>query len=103
MPRLIIWSSNALQDAEVLIVYLRENWSENIAIKYTERINSLVLAISIFPKLYPIINKKLKIRKCVISKHNSIYYLEKNDKIEILNIFDTRQHPKKLIKKINKK
>lgn len=46
--------------------------------------------------MYPLIHKRLKIRKCVVSKHNSIYYREKKDFIEIVNVFDTRQNPNKL-------
>ena len=39
---------------------------------------------------------KLKVRKCVITKQNSLYYRENSERIEILRIYDNRQNPRKL-------
>ncbi len=95
MLKPIVWSNNAKHDILQLVDYLISNWGNKIANDYMDSIENLVNQISIFPKLYPIIHTKLKIRKCVISKHNTLYYREKKEFIEIINVFDTRQHPEK--------
>lgn len=48
------------------------------------------------PKQYPLINRKLRIRKVVLTKHNSLFYRESKNHIDILRIYDTRQDPYKL-------
>lgn len=48
------------------------------------------------PHVFPIINKEFKIRKSVITKQNTLFYREKENKIEIVRLFDTRQDPNKL-------
>ena len=64
--------------------------------KFITEIETLLSNISKQPNLFPLVNKKLKVRKCVITKHNTLYYRIKENNIEIIRIFDTRQNPKKL-------
>ncbi len=96
MPKTVVWSDNAKEDISTLVIYLNINWGKKIADDYITLINELVGQFAEFPKLFPVIHTKKKIRKCVVSKHNSIYYREKKDYIEIVNVFDTRQNPDKL-------
>ena len=37
------------------------------------------------------------LRKCILTKQNTIYYREHKHQIEILSIFDSRQNPDSLI------
>ncbi len=96
MPKAIVWSDNAKQDVTELVSYLTMNWGEKITNEYIDLLDELIKQITELPKMYPLIHRRLKIRKCVVSKHNSIYYREKKDFIEIVNVFDTRQNPNKL-------
>jgi plasmid stabilization system protein ParE len=47
------------------------------------------------PEIYPVSNKRKKIRKAVVDKNNTIYYRVVSDKIQILSIFGTKQDPAK--------
>jgi len=96
MPKKIIWSPLAENDFGNILEYLNEKWGEKVAYQFIEITSNVLLQISIKPKLFPLINKRLKIRKCVLTKHNSIYYREIVTQIEILRIYDTRQDPDKL-------
>jgi len=96
MPKEIIWSPLAESDVIQVIDFLEKNWTVNIAVKFLDKIDASIFLISRDYDLFPLINKELGIRKCVISKHNSLYYREINDKIEIIRLFDTRQDPKNL-------
>lgn len=82
------------------MAYLSENWNIKIANEFIELTFNFVQQISINPKLFQIISKNEKIRKCVLNKQNTLFYREHNSHINILRIFDTRQNPKKL--KLNK-
>ena len=96
MPKQVIWSPLAEKDFSDILDYLKNSWGESVLMKFIDITEDLILQISINNWQFPIINKKYKIRKCVLTKHNSLYYRDSKNQIEILRIFDTRQDPKKL-------
>jgi len=96
MPKQVIWSPLAEKDFSDILDYLKHNWGEAILLRFIDITEDLILQISLNNRQFPIINKKYKIRKCVLTKHNSLYYRDSKNQIEILRIFDTRQDPKKL-------
>ncbi len=96
MPKHIIWSPLSEADFEKVLDYLHESWNERVALSFMVDIENILNQISAQPKQFPIVNKKMKVRKCVVSKHNTIFYREKNECLELLRIFDTRQKPSKL-------
>lgn len=57
-----------------------------------ERISSI---ISQNPNIFPH-SDRLKTRKAVILKFNTLYYRIMNDKVEILSFFSNRQSPDKM-------
>jgi plasmid stabilization system protein ParE len=100
MPKNVVWSPSAKKDFSKVLAYLSENWNIKIANEFIELTFNFVQQISINPKLFQIISKNEKIRKCVLNKQNTLFYREHNSHINILRIFDTRQNPRKL--KLNK-
>ena len=96
MPKTVIWSPLSQRDLNQILDYLDANWGKSVALNYLEIINLLIYELTLHPKQFPLINKKKNIRKCVITKHNSLYYTISKNKIAILRIFDTRQDPSKL-------
>lgn len=96
MPKKIIWSPLAENDFEGILSYLAVNWNNEVANKFIDLTEKHLNKVSINPKQYPIVYSPKKIRKCVLTKHNSLYYREYKKRIELLRIFDTRQDPKKL-------
>lgn len=96
MPKKLIWSPLAVTDFDNVLNYLKENWNEQVVLKFINEIEIIVSNIAKEPKQFPLVNKKLKVRKCVVSKHNTLFYKENKDAIAILRIFDTRQNPNKL-------
>ncbi|MCB8994707.1 MAG: type II toxin-antitoxin system RelE/ParE family toxin [Bacteroidales bacterium] len=96
MPKKIIWSPLSERDFDSILNYLAENWDGIVVQKFISLTFELVRQISINPKQFPLILKSKKIRKCVLTKHNTLFYRETNKTIEVLRIFDNRQDPKKL-------
>lgn len=96
MPKKIIWSSLSEKDFSNIMSYLNKEWDTKVANQFIDIIEEILEQISLNPKQFPLINKKRKVRKCVITKHNSLFYQDKKEFISILRIYDTRQDPEKL-------
>ena len=96
MAKIIIWSPSAESDLKSVLIYLDEKWSVLVVNQFINKVDSFVNLIAEEPKLFPIINKKHNVRKCVLTKQNTLYYRENKDSIDIIRLFDTRQDPKKL-------
>ena len=96
MAKKIIWSLLSEADFEKVLDYLYSTWNVQVVLSFMSDIEKILNQISKQPKQFPLVNKKLKVRKCVVSKHNTIIYQEKRDCVELLRIFDTRQTPSKL-------
>jgi plasmid stabilization system protein ParE len=96
MHKHIIWAPKAEIDLANILDYLNENWDEKVANQFIDLIEDLIGQISINPKQFPVIFKKEKIRKCVLTKHNTLYYRDTKSDVEILRIYDTRQDPDNL-------
>ena len=92
----VVWSPSSKADIENISQYLMEVWGKNVLSKFLLKFNRLISQIVINPKQNPLINRNLSIRKCVITKQNTLFYRIKNHKIEIVRIYDTRQDPVKL-------
>lgn len=96
MPKPIIWSPQADKDLGEILDYLAEEWENSVSLKFLDLVDILLKQIAINPKQFPLINKSLNIRKCVITKHNTLFYRNKRTVIEVVRIYDTRQDPEKL-------
>lgn len=96
MLKQVFWSPSAETDLNRILNYLLSEWGINTAVTFSQRTFALIELIQANPKIFPIINQELSVRKCVLTKQNSLYYRESTDQINILRIFDTRQHPDKL-------
>ena len=96
MSKDIKWSTLDATDFINILDYLEKKWNSKVCINFIEIMDACIMQIQINPMQFPFLNKELQIRKCVITKHNSVYYKESTDRIEILRIYDTRQNPETL-------
>jgi plasmid stabilization system protein ParE len=96
MLKPIIWSPLSENDFANILTYLNKNWDDKVASNFIDLTENILNQISINPKQFPIIYKRKKVRKCVLTKHNSLFYRDGKTNIEILRIYDTRQDPNTL-------
>ena len=96
----IVISPEAKEDIENILNYLSENWNSNIVQELLQKLNTFYFIVSINPRLFGYHNKAKKIRKYLLSRHNIIYYRIHKNEVQIITVFDTRQNPTKLRKKI---
>lgn len=93
----IIWSPAAQKDMETILEYMHANCTRLIIVKFINKVDHIINLASENEKLFPCINADLKIRKCVITKHNTLFYREWDDRLEIVRLFDSRKDPLELI------
>ena len=96
MGNRIIWAPEAEKDFILILDYLDKNWGFWVATTFINKVDSHIGLIAKDPQLFPVINLDLQIRKCVITKQNTLFYRVKNNDVEIVRLFDTRQNPDKL-------
>ncbi len=82
MPKTIVWSTYAEADINGIIDYLQRNWDDKVLERFVKLTDDMISQIANQPKNYPLINKRLKVRKCVLTQQNSLYYREHLDRIE---------------------
>jgi plasmid stabilization system protein ParE len=96
MSKQVVWSPLSESDFAKILEYLNENWDEKVTNQFIDLIENILEQISINPRQFPVIYKKEKIRKCVLTKHNSMFYRDSKTQVDILRIYDTRQDPNTL-------
>jgi plasmid stabilization system protein ParE len=96
MHKPIKWSSYAEDDFTKLLVYLENRWNKKVCIKFITKLDFCIDLIQENPNQFPFFNKEFQIRKCVVTKQNTLYYRETNTRIEILRMYDNRQNPETL-------
>jgi len=96
MSKQVIWSPLAEEDFANILEYLYRILGSQVALRFMDMTDNFIQQIAINSGQFPLIHKKQRVRKCVITKHNSLFYREAKEKINILRIYDTRQDPNQL-------
>ena len=96
MLKPVKWSSYADDDFAKLLEYLENRWNKKVCLKFISKLDFCIVLIPKNPYHFPFFNKEFQIRKCVVTKQNTLYYRETNTRIEILRLYDSRQNPETL-------
>ena len=93
----IIWSPQAVYNFNGILAYLLENWTLEIALRYESDVYDLIDTIARNPFIGTKSEKYTGLRKFLITKHSFLIYRILENQLEIVEIFDTRQDPDKMI------
>lgn len=96
MVKEVVLTAVAEEDYEIVLDYLFNKFGILVTNGFIERFEEICLLISQDPEIYPYFDKRKQIRKCVVTKHNMMYFKEYATFIRIITIFDTRQNPDRL-------
>lgn len=94
----IRYAKRALQQALLIRNYLEINFSQKEINAFYEFIESFEKVIIYYPKLYNIPNKKVNVRRAVLSRELSIYYRLNKHNIDVIAILDNRCNYKAWLK-----
>jgi plasmid stabilization system protein ParE len=78
-----------------LLEYLENKWSTKVKDDFIKKLDRSIVRISKYPESCPKSSELEGLHKCVVTKHNTFFYLVKTEEIEIVTLFDTRQNPSK--------
>lgn len=84
----IEWSARATENFDFIIRFLSENWGKKEIRKFVRTIDKKISYIRSHSQAYPNTSYYPGLRKCVVSKLHTLYYLVRNDVIYIVVIWD---------------
>ena len=96
MIRKVVISKIAEKKLESLFECLLKEWSQEVKDEFIEKLDHSIEIIQNQPEIFPESKKGKLLRKCVVTKQPTLYYRFNSKQINIVTVFDTRQHPKKL-------
>lgn len=98
MTRKVVLSRTAKKKLSGLFDFLVENWSRKAKSDFVKKLDKSIEIIKTQPESFPESEKKVGLRKCVVTKQTTLYYRYNSKRIDIVTIFDTRQDPGRLKK-----
>jgi len=98
MKRELRLSKRAMRKLDGLLVYLEEEWSTKVKHEFVLKLDKSLKQIQKLPDSFPESEKIRGLRKCVVTKHTTVFYKYSEITIDIITIFDNRQNPKTLKK-----
>ena len=72
-----------------------------VAEDYLTRFEQVCDYLSKNSEMYPVINEGSELHKCILTKHNILYFKKTLDSIIILDIIDSRQNPEQNLIRFN--
>ncbi len=92
---LVVWSDRSLLHTKIIRDYLQYHFAQREIDNFYKLLLSFEKIVSIFPQLYPETNKNSGVRRAVLSKQLSVFYLLENDLINIIAVLDNRMSDSK--------
>ena len=97
--RRVIWTPLAQNSLKEVVDFLETKWSDQIVEKFLNQVDYRIEQIRENPELAPSI-KQTPFRQLLIHETTSLFYRNHPDHIKVLLVWDNRQDPAKLLKKL---
>ena len=91
----IIVKKRFTNKVQKVLAYLEKEWSHKVAADFLIKIDRRFALLTKQPTIGKPSSKIKKIRGLLITRYNKLYYTIEDDKVIILNMYDTRMNPKK--------
>ncbi len=85
------WTERSLSNALEIKAYLKKRFSGKEIVRFEELLRQFENTVSNFPTLYPESQKQKSLRRAVVHKNTTVYYIFKEDKVTIIAMKDNRQ------------
>jgi len=93
MKRLVIWLPEAEFTFNENINFLARKWNLEVINNFLDRVDEVIDNIAENPYVYPAYENDKNIRKCVVTKHISLYYKILENRIDLLTFWNNYQNP----------
>jgi plasmid stabilization system protein ParE len=91
------YSLKAKQEYVAIIQYIILNFVNEKAILVDEYFDNAIRQISMNPRMYPLFDKKRKIRRCVLSKQTTLFYRFEGKNVELVSFRSNLMNPQREI------
>lgn len=91
----IVFKKRFISNLVKVQTYLEKEWGEKVAMKFLKRIDNRINMLKQYPDLGIASQKVSEVKGLLITKHNMMFFKREENKIIILNLYDTRSNPKK--------
>ncbi|MER3376363.1 MAG: type II toxin-antitoxin system RelE/ParE family toxin [Allomuricauda sp.] len=85
------WTERSLSNALEIKAYLKRRFSGKEIVRFEELLKQFENIVSNFPTLYPESHNQKYLRRAVVHKNTTIYYIFKKDKVTVIAMKDNRQ------------
>ncbi|WP_214072711.1 type II toxin-antitoxin system RelE/ParE family toxin [Mucilaginibacter sp. dw_454] len=96
MAREVVLTPTAKLDYYNVLDYLLFEWGDIAADNFIDRFEKVILLLATDTSIFQYFDISQKIQKCVLTRHNVLYFRATDEQVLVLMIFDTRQNPEKL-------
>jgi len=76
MAKPVILTPIAENNFKQVVGYLLSEWGTGVADNFVNRYEKVISLLEETPGIFPYVNKRLGIQKCVLTKHNILYFHE---------------------------
>ena len=90
-PYEVEWTKRSLQNAVAIRNYLVLKFTKKEVSKIEGLLRQFELTVSNFPTLYPESQSQKNLRRAVIHKNTTVYYIFDKDKVAVIAMKDNRQ------------
>lgn len=90
-PYDVKWTDRSLRNAIDIKHYLIRKFSRKEVIQFESLLKEFELTVSNFPTLYPASKNQKHLRRAVIHKYTTVYYIFDTHKVTVIAMKDNRQ------------
>ena len=90
-PYEVEWTKRSLRNAISIKKYLIRKFGLKEVAKFEDLLREFELTVSNFPTLYPESNSQKLLRRAVIHKNTTVYYIFSKNKVTVIAMKDNRQ------------
>ncbi len=97
--KVINWTPLAIESFDEIAFSIGNQWGDTILADFTDSIDAYLIQIQTFPSLAPKLHLT-NFKRGLLHKHISIFYEDLPNNINILLLWDNRQNPAELKRKL---
>jgi plasmid stabilization system protein ParE len=87
----VVWTKRSLLNAIAIKNYLILKFSKKELSRFESLLRQFELTVSNFPTLYPESKSQKNLRRAIIHKHTTVYYIFDENKVTVIALKDNRQ------------
>ena len=92
----IFWTDEAIHNLEQILDYLKTSWTQREVERFKMQLSRQLNLIAQNPRLFPISQHNIRLRKAVLSKQTTIFYELSGNTIYLIYLFNTKQDLSKI-------